>query len=194
KNRPGTLGGATTAIGQHGGDIDAIDIVRTGKGVIVRDVTVACRNEAHGEAIARALELVEGVRVLHVTDRTFLVHLGGKIEVIGRVPVKTRDDLSMVYTPGVARVCLAIRNDPARQWTLTVKRHMVAVVTDGSAVLGLGNIGPAAAQPVMEGKCMIFKAFADLDAFPICLATQDPDEIVQTVRHLAPVFGGINLE
>jgi malate dehydrogenase (oxaloacetate-decarboxylating) len=181
-------------IGQEGGDIDAIDIVRTGAGVTVRDITVACRDEAHGEAIARALEQVGGARVLHVTDRTFLVHLGGKIEVIGRVPVKTRDDLSMVYTPGVARVCLAIRDDPAKQWTLTVKRHMVAVVSDGSAVLGLGNIGPAAAQPVMEGKCMLFKSFGEIDAFPICLATQDPDEIVATVQRIAPVFGGINLE
>jgi malate dehydrogenase (oxaloacetate-decarboxylating) len=129
-----------------------------------------------------------------VTDRTFLVHLGGKLEVVGRMSVKARDDLSMVYTPGVARICRAIQADPAQQWTLTVKRHMVAVVTDGSAVLGLGNIGPAAAQPVMEGKCMIFKAFANLDAFPICLDTQDPDEVVQAVKHLAPVFGGINLE
>jgi malate dehydrogenase (oxaloacetate-decarboxylating) len=181
-------------IGQEGGDIDAIDIVRTGAGVTVRDITVACRDEAHGEAIARALEQVGGARVLHVTDRTSLVHLGGKIEVIGRVPVKTRDDLSMVYTPGVARVCLAIRDDPAKQWTLTVKRHMVAVVSDGSAVLGLGNIGPAAAQPVMEGKCMLFKSLGEIDAFPICLATQDPDEIVATVQRIAPVFGGINLE
>jgi malate dehydrogenase (oxaloacetate-decarboxylating) len=134
------------------------------------------------------------VRVLHVTDRTFLVHLGGKIEVNGRVPVKSRDDLSMVYTPGVGRICLAIRDDPGKQWTLTVKRHMVAVVTDGSAVLGLGNLGPAAAQPVMEGKCMLFKEFGGLDAFPLCLATQDPDEIVRIVQGIAPVFGGINLE
>src|ERR687886_2231009 len=179
--RPGTLGRVTTAIGEAGG-------------VIVRDITVACRDEAHGESIARDLERIEGVRVLHVTDRTFLVHLGGKIDVVGRVPVKTRDDLSMVYTPGVARVCLAIRDDPAKQWNLTVKRRMVAVVSDGSAVLGLGNIGPAAAQPVMEGKCMLFKSFGDVDAFPICLATQDADAIVETVQNIAPVFGGINLE
>src|SRR5919202_352434 len=192
--RPGTLGRVTTAIGEAGGDIDAIDIVRTGGGVIVRDITVACRDEAHVERIARDLERVEGVRVLHVTDRTFLVHLGGKIDVVGRVPVKSRDDLSMVYTPGVARICLAIRDEPAKQWNLTIKRHTVAVVTDGSAVLGLGNVGPAAAQPVMEGKCAIFKAFGDLDAFPICLATQEPDEIVRAVCQLAPVFGGINLE
>jgi malate dehydrogenase (oxaloacetate-decarboxylating) len=193
-SRPGSLGAATMAIGEEGGDIDALDIVRLGGRVVVRDITVACRDEAHGEAIARRLGQLEGVRVLHVTDRTFMVHLGGKIEVTGRVPVKSRDDLSMVYTPGVARVCLAIRDDPAKQWTLTVKRHMVAVVTDGSAVLGLGNIGPAAAQPVMEGKCLLFKGFAGIDAFPICVATQDTDEIVRVVQGIAPVFGGINLE
>jgi malate dehydrogenase (oxaloacetate-decarboxylating) len=183
-----------TAIGEEGGDIGAIDIVRVGGGKMIRDLTVAARDEAHAQAIVDRVSTLDGVAVLHVTDRTFLVHLGGKIEVVGRIPVKGRDDLSMVYTPGVARICQTIYKDPAQQWTLTVKRHMVAVVTDGSAVLGLGNIGPAAAQPVMEGKCMIFKAFANLDAFPICLASQDPDEIVQAVRLLAPVFGGINLE
>jgi malate dehydrogenase (oxaloacetate-decarboxylating) len=193
-DRPGTLGRVTTAIGEEGGDIGAIDIVRVGGGRMVRDLTVAARDEAHADAIVQRVRSVEGVTVLHVTDRTFLVHLGGKIEVRSRVPVKGRDDLSMIYTPGVARICLAIHDDPANQWTLTIKRHTVAVVTDGSAVLGLGNIGPAAAQPVMEGKCIIFKTFADLDAFPICLSTQDPDEIVQAVRYLAPVFGGINLE
>jgi malate dehydrogenase (oxaloacetate-decarboxylating) len=193
-NRPGTLGRVTTAIGEEGGDIGAIDVVRVGGGKMIRDLTVAARDEAHAQAIVDRVNTLEGVAILHVTDRTFLVHLGGKIEVVGRTPVKGRDDLSMVYTPGVARICQAIQENPAQQWTLTVKRHMVAVVTDGSAVLGLGNIGPAAAQPVMEGKCMIFKAFADLDAFPICLASQDPDEIVQAVRLLAPVFGGINLE
>jgi malate dehydrogenase (oxaloacetate-decarboxylating) len=193
-NRPGTLGRLTTAIGEEGGDIGAIDIVRVGGSRMVRDLTVAARDEAHAEAIVERVKALDGVSVLHVTDRTFLVHLGGKIEVVGRIPVKGRDDLSMVYTPGVARICQAIQRDPAQQWTLTVKRHMIAVVTDGSAVLGLGNIGPAAAQPVMEGKCMIFKAFAGLDAFPICLATQDADQIVEAVRYLAPVFGGINLE
>ena len=193
-NRPGTLGRVTTAIGEEGGDIGAIDIVRAGGGKMLRDITVAARDEAHAQSIVERVRSLDGVNVLHVTDRTFLVHLGGKIEVVGRIPVKGRDDLSMVYTPGVARICQAIAQDPSQQWTLTVKRHTVAVVTDGSAVLGLGNIGPAAAQPVMEGKCMIFKAFANLDAFPICLATQDPDEIVQAVQHLAPVFGGINLE
>jgi malate dehydrogenase (oxaloacetate-decarboxylating) len=193
-NRPGTLGRVATAIGEEGGDIGALDIVRAGGGKMVRDLTVAARDEAHADAIVQRIRTLDGVDVLHVTDRTFLVHLGGKIEVKSRVPVKGRDDLSMIYTPGVARICLAIRDDPASQWNLTIKRHTVAVVTDGSAVLGLGNIGPAAAQPVMEGKCIIFKTFGDLDAFPICLATQDPDEIVQAVRVLAPVFGGINLE
>ena len=194
QNIPGMLGRVTMAIGNEGGDIGAIDIVNVGGGAMVRDITVAARDEAHGQAIVVALEKVEGVRVVNVSDRTFLIHLGGKIEVTGRVPVKTRDDLSMVYTPGVARVCMAIYEDPSKQWALTVKRHMIAVVTDGSAVLGLGNIGPAAAQPVMEGKCLIFKGFADVDAFPICLATQDSDEIVETVQRIAPVFGGINLE
>jgi malate dehydrogenase (oxaloacetate-decarboxylating) len=193
-DRPGTLGRVTTAIGEEGGDIGAIDIVRVGSGRMVRDLTVAARDDAHADAIVQRVRTLEGVKVLHVTDRTFLVHLGGKIQVQSRVPVKSRDDLSMIYTPGVARISLAIRDDPTNQWNLTIKRHTVAVVTDGSAVLGLGNIGPAAAQPVMEGKCIIFKTFADLDAFPICLATQDPDEIVQAVRYLAPVFGGINLE
>jgi malate dehydrogenase (oxaloacetate-decarboxylating) len=193
-NRPGTLGRVTTAIGQAGGDMGAIDIVRAGGGTMVRDLTVAARDEAHADTIVQVVRALEGVNVVNVADRTFLLHLGGKIEVNSRVPVKGRDDLSMIYTPGVARVCLAIRDDPAAQWNLTVKRHMVAVVTDGSAVLGLGNIGAAAAQPVMEGKCIIFKTFGGVDAFPICLATQDPDEIIQAVRHLAPVFGGINLE
>jgi malate dehydrogenase (oxaloacetate-decarboxylating) len=193
-DRPGNLGRVTTAIGEEGGDLGAIDIVRVAGGKMVRDLTVAARDEAHAEAIVTRVRGLDGVNVVHITDRTFLVHLGGKIEIHPRMPVKGRDDLSMIYTPGVARVCVAIRDNPASQWTLTIKRHTVAVVTDGSAVLGLGNIGPAAAQPVMEGKCAIFKAFGELDAFPICLATQDPDEIVRSVCQLAPVFGGINLE
>ncbi len=193
-NLPGMLGRVTTAIGQEGGDIGGIDIVSAGSGKMVRDLTVAARDEAHGASIVERLNRIEGVRIVNVSDRTFLIHQGGKIEVVGRVPVKTRDDLSMVYTPGVARVCMAIKEDPAKQWALTVKRHTIAVVTDGSAVLGLGNIGAAAAQPVMEGKCMIFKEFANIDAFPICLSTQDPDEIVRAVQAIAPVFGGINLE
>jgi malate dehydrogenase (oxaloacetate-decarboxylating) len=193
-SRPGTLGRVTTAIGEAGGDIGALDIVTVGRGTVVRDITVDARDDPHTAAIVQALNALDGVRVLDVSDRTFRLHRGGKIEVIGRVPVKTRDDLSMVYTPGVGRVCMAIHEDPARQWELTVKGRLVAVVTDGSAVLGLGNIGPAAAQPVMEGKCMLFKTFANVDAVPICLATQDADEIVETVQRIAPAFGGINLE
>ncbi|MFN8534472.1 MAG: malic enzyme-like NAD(P)-binding protein [Dehalococcoidia bacterium] len=193
-NLPGMLGQMTTAIGEEHGDIGAIDIVHVHAGVMTRDITVACRDEAHGEAIVKRLGEISGVHIRNVSDRTFLVHLGGKIEVVGKVAVKTRDDLSMVYTPGVARVCNAIKDDPTKMWALTIKKNTVAVVTDGTAVLGLGNIGPGAAAPVMEGKAMIFKAFADVDAFPICLDTQDPDEIVETVRRIAPIFGGINLE
>ena len=191
---PGTLGRITSAIGEVGGVIGAIDLVSVGSGENVRDITVAARDKAHEEAIVDAMSAVEGIRVLHVSDRTFQVHLGGKIDVTPRFPVKTRDDLSMVYTPGVARVCLAIHDDPAKHWSLTVKGHTIAVVSDGTAVLGLGDIGPAGAQPVMEGKSMIFKSFAGIDAFPICLDTKDPDEIVATVQRIAPVFGGINLE
>ncbi|MCL6647462.1 MAG: NAD-dependent malic enzyme [Chloroflexi bacterium] len=193
-NHPGMLGQVTTAIGEEGGDIGAVDLIGVQGGIITRDITVACRDEAHGDAIVRRLSAVPGVHVRAVSDRTFLVHLGGKIEVVPKTPVKTRDDLSMVYTPGVARVCTAIAADPAKAWALTIKKNTVAVVSDGTAVLGLGDIGPLAAAPVMEGKAMIFKAFAGVDAFPICLATKDPDEIVATVQRIAPIFGGINLE
>src|SRR5256884_5161684 len=193
-NRPGTLGLVTTAIGDAGGDIGALDIAGMARGRVERIITVDARDEAHADAIVRRLRTLDGVRVLEVSDRTFSVHQGGKIEVTNRVAVKTRDDLSMVYTPGVGRVCMAIHAEPDRQWDLTVKRRMVAVVSDGSAVLGLGNIGAAASQPVMEGKCMLFKTFGGVDAFPLCLATQDADEIVETVQRIAPVFGGINLE
>ena len=192
-NQPGMLGQVVTAIAEEGGDVGAIDIVRAGGGKMVRDITVGARDEAHAEAIVSHVREVGGVNVLHVTDRTFLIHLGGKLTVEGKSPVKGREDLSMIYAPGVARVSLAIHADPIKQWTLTVKRHTIAVVTDGSAVMALGNLGPAPAQPVMEGKCMIFKAFADLDAFPICLDTQSTDEIVQALKHIAPVFGGIAL-
>jgi malate dehydrogenase (oxaloacetate-decarboxylating) len=193
-SRPGALGRIATAIGEEGGTIGAIDIVSVGGGKTVRDITVAASHEDHEHAIVARLNRLEESRVIRVLDRTFLAHLGGKIEVNGRLPVKTRDDLSMVYTPGVGRVCMAIAAEPERQWALTAKRHLVAVVTDGTAVLGLGDIGPAAAQPVMEGKCVLFKTFGGVDAFPICLDTKDPDEIVATVQRIAPVFGGINLE
>jgi malate dehydrogenase (oxaloacetate-decarboxylating) len=193
-NKPGMLGRLASLIGREGGDIGAIDIVRADRRVMVRDITINARDDAHGQAIVRSLRTLPGIRVVHVSDRTFLMHLGGKIEVQSRFPIKTRDDLSMVYTPGVARVCNAIAADPAKAWALTIKRNTVAIVSDGTAVLGLGNIGPAAAMPVMEGKAMLFKEFAGVDAFPLCLATTDPDAIVETVANLSPGFGGINLE
>jgi malate dehydrogenase (oxaloacetate-decarboxylating) len=194
QNRPGMLGRVASAIGKAGGDIGAVDIAGFGAGTITRDFTVNARDEAHEQVIAKAVGKLPGVRVTSVSDRTFLAHLGGKIEVKSKAPIKNRSDLSMVYTPGVARVCMAIHKDPAAAHRLTIKKNMVAVVTDGSAVLGLGNIGPRAALPVMEGKAALFKEFADVDAFPICLDTQDPDEIVRTVKLIAPAFGGINLE
>src|SRR5438477_274607 len=162
--------------------------------MMVRDITVAAHDEPHARRIQERVGGLPGVKVVNVSDRTFLLHLGGKIEVVSRVPVKTRDDLSMVYTPGVARVCLAIAEEPDKAWNLTIRKNTVAVVSDGSAVLGLGNIGPLAALPVMEGKCMLFKEFGGVDAFPLCLATQDVDEIVETVARVAPSFGGVNLE
>jgi len=160
----------------------------------VRDVTVACADAAHGDAVVTSVRALDGVSVLSVSDRTFLLHLGGKIEVVSKVPIKTRDDLSMAYTPGVARVSLAIRDDPEKAWTLTIKSNTVAVVSDGSAVLGLGDVGPGAAMPVMEGKAVLFKELAGVDAFPLCIATQDVDAIVAFVTAAAPTFGGTNLE
>lgn len=194
ENRPGMFGRLATAIGEESGNLGAIDIVSVSSSVLVRDITINAHDEVHAQRIIDRVNSMDGVQVVHVSDRTFLMHLGGKIEMRSKVPVKTRDDLSMAYTPGVARICIAIAEDPAKAWNLTIKRNTVAVVSDGSAVLGLGNIGPLAAMPVMEGKCMLFKEFAGLDAFPICLDTQDPDEIIETVARLAPVFGGINLE
>jgi malate dehydrogenase (oxaloacetate-decarboxylating) len=191
---PGTFARFAAAIGEAGASLGAIDIVRVERGTKVRDVTVLAADAAHLDRVVESVQGVAGVEILHVSDRTFLMHLGGKIEVVPRAPVKTRDDLSMAYTPGVARVSLAIAEDPQKVWSLTTKQHMVAVVTDGSAVLGLGDIGPEAALPVMEGKAMLFKEFGGVDAFPIALATRDPDEIVATVKAIAPGFGGINLE
>ncbi len=194
QNRIGMLGRVTSAIGKAGGDIGAVDIAGFGKDTVIRDITVSARDEDHEKLIAAAVGKLPGVRVVNVSDRTFLAHLGGKIEVRSKSPIKTRSDLSMVYTPGVARVCMAIHEDPGKAHQLTIKKNTVAVITDGSAVLGLGNIGPAAAMPVMEGKAALFKEFAGVDAFPICLDTQDPDEIVRTAKIIAPGFGGINLE
>jgi malate dehydrogenase (oxaloacetate-decarboxylating) len=193
-NRPGMLGRVAMAIGDAGGDIGAVDLVESSRDRIVRDITINSRNSDHGQQIVNRLKRVAGVRVVNTSDRTFLMHLGGKIEVRNKVPIRTRDDLSMAYTPGVARVCMAIRDDRQRAFALTIKQNTVAVVTDGTAVLGLGDIGPEAALPVMEGKAMLFKEFAGVDAFPICLATKDPDKIVETVKYLAPAFGGVNLE
>ena len=191
---PGTFGRLAAAIGEAGGLLDAIDLVRVEGGEKVRDVTVLADNAEHMDAIAEAVRAVPGIWLEHVSDRTFLMHLGGKIEVTPKTPVKTRDDLSMAYTPGVARVSSAIAEDEAKVWTLTIKANTVAVVTDGTAVLGLGDVGPEAALPVMEGKAMLFKEFAGIDAVPICLDTTDPDEIVAAVKAIAPAFGGINLE
>jgi malate dehydrogenase (oxaloacetate-decarboxylating) len=193
-NRPGMLGKVTSAIGKAGGDIGAIDLVEIGKNTIARDLTFKARDERHAQQVVEKIRAVEGVKVINASDRTFLMHLGGKIEVRGKMSVKTRDDLSMAYTPGVARVCMAIHDDPEKAYTLTIKQNCVAVVSDGSAVLGLGDIGPNGAQPVMEGKALLFKELAGVDAFPLCLATKDVDEIVAIVKAISPVFGGINLE
>ncbi|MBX6394422.1 MAG: NAD-dependent malic enzyme [Alicyclobacillaceae bacterium] len=194
ENSTSTFGRLATTIGNAGGDIIAVDLISAGKQTVVRDITVNVYDQAHGKKLVAALGALPGVKVINVSDRTFLMHLGGKVEVNPRVPVKNRDDLSMVYTPGVARVCEAIREDPHKVFQLTIKRNTVAVVTDGTAVLGLGDIGAAAALPVMEGKAMLFKQFAGVDAFPICLDTKDPDAIIEIVKAIAPAFGGINLE
>jgi malate dehydrogenase (oxaloacetate-decarboxylating) len=183
-----------SAIGEAGGDIIAVDVIHVGKESVIRDITVNVHNEAHRTRVEESLAKREGIKVINVSDRTFLVHLGGKIEIRAKTPVKNRDDLSRVYTPGVAKVCTAIHEDPSKAFQLTIKRNTVAVVSDGTAVLGLGDIGPEAAMPVMEGKAMLFKQFGDVDAFPICLNTKDTDEIVNIVKAIAPGFGGINLE
>src|SRR4051794_30028733 len=182
------------AIAAAAGMLGAIDLVRVERDAVVRDLTVAVGDSEHAEAVVRAVRALEGVTVDSVSDRTFLLHKGGKIEVRPKLPIKTRDDLSMAYTPGVGRVSTAIFEDPSKAWTLTIKGNTVAVVSDGTAVLGLGDIGPAAAMPVMEGKAMLFKEFAGIDAFPLCVDTKDVDEIVTFVKQAAPAFGGINLE
>jgi malate dehydrogenase (oxaloacetate-decarboxylating) len=191
---PGQLGRITSAIGEADGLIGAVDIVNVLREHIIRDITVNAKDAAHADRIVEAVKAFTDVEVVSVSDRTFLLHLGGKIEVHSKVSIKTRDDLSMTYTPGVARVCQAIYADPEKSFALTIRRNTVAVVTDGSAVLGLGNIGARAAMPVMEGKAMLFKEFGGVDAFPISLDTQDVDEIVRACVLIAPSFGGINLE
>src|SRR3954471_2361839 len=191
---PGAFAQVAGAIGQQGAILGAIDLVRVDGRGVTRDVTCACVDAAHGERVVNAVKALEGVNVVSVSDRTFLMHKGGKIEITPKIAIKTRDDLSMAYTPGVARVSSAIHDDPESAWALTIKGNTVAVVSDGSAVLGLGNIGPAAAMPVMEGKAMLFKELAGVDAFPLCVNTTDVDEIVKLVEQVAPTFGGINLE
>ena len=184
----------TTIVTNQDASITAIDVVESLHDSVVVDVTCDTINSEHAERISAAIEKNPSLKVRKVSDRTFLLHLGGKLEIQSKVPLKTRDDLSRAYTPGVARICTAIANDKSDARRLTIKRNTVAVVTDGSAVLGLGNIGPEAALPVMEGKAALFKRFADVDAWPVCLDTQDVDEIIRTVQLIAPVYGGINLE
>jgi len=191
---PTAIGRVTTAVGHAGGVVVALDMVDPSSETVTLDLTVNAGDAGHAEAIAAAVGALDGVEVHKVSDRTFLLHLGGKLEVNPTVPLRTRDDLSMAYTPGVARVCMAIYENPEDAWRLTIKGNTVAIVTDGTAVLGLGDIGPEAAMPVMEGKAALFKHFAGVDGWPICLATKDTDEIVNIVKAIAPGFGGINLE
>ena len=194
ENQPGLFARAVTTIAEAGGNIGAIDIVRYEKGFIIRDVTVVSTGPEQAEAISEGLNKVDGMTIMHSSDRVFVMHLGGKIEVCSKAPLKSRDDLSMAYTPGVARVCMAIHDDVEKAHNLTIKKNTVAIVSDGTAVLGLGDIGPEAAMPVMEGKAMLFKEFGNVDGFPICLNTKDTEEIINTVKAISPGFGGINLE
>ena len=191
---PGMLGKVASAIGDAGGTIGAVDLVQVEGAHTIRDITVETADASDWPRLTEAVNAITGARVLDTTDRTFMMHVGGKIEIANKHPLKTREDLSMAYTPGVARVCSAIYRDPDKAFQYTIKRNTVAVVSDGTAVLGLGDIGPRAAMPVMEGKAMLFKEFAGVDAFPICLDTRDPEEIVGIVKAISPGFGGINLE
>ena len=193
-NRPGLLGEVASAIGATGGSIGAIDTPEITAESVTRDISIAVSDDQHGKRVVEAVKGVGDVRVINVSNPIFLAHLGGKIEIAVKKPLKTRMDLSTFYTPGVAEVSLAIHDDPQKAYSLTMKGNTVAVVTDGTAVLGLGDIGPAAALPVMEGKAMLFKEFGGVDALPICLATKDPNRIVETVKYISPAFGGINLE
>jgi malate dehydrogenase (oxaloacetate-decarboxylating) len=188
------LSSAIRALAEAGGNMGQIDLIQRTHKISVRDITVDASSSEHAEQLVGVLKAIPEVRFLDVRDRTFNLHRGGKIGIQSKIEVKGQDDLAMVYTPGVGRVCNAIAENKQKVYDYTIKCNTIAVVTDGSAVLGLGNIGPEAAMPVMEGKAMLFKEFAGLDAFPICLATQDVDEIVKTVKYLAPTFGGVNLE
>ncbi|MBI4057525.1 MAG: NAD-dependent malic enzyme, partial [Elusimicrobia bacterium] len=191
---PGAFHHILSIIRKWGGTLGSVDHVASENGFKIRDVIILSSDQKHSENVIRKINKIKGVRVVNVSDRTFLMHLGGKIEVIPRVSVKTRDDLSMIYTPGVGRVSMALAKDPSQAWNLTIKKNTVAIVSDGTSVLGLGDIGPIAALPVMEGKAVLFKAFAGVDAFPLCLDTKDTQEIIETVCRIAPVFGAINLE
>lgn len=193
-NQAGMLAHVTQAIGSAGGSIGQIDLIEQNRKELIRDISVDAFSSEHAETIVKAVKALSEIKVVNVYDRTFTLHRGGKISVQSKIPLKNQGDLAMAYTPGVGRICTAIAEDPEKVYSLTAKGNMVAIVTDGSAVLGLGNLGAAGALPVMEGKAMLFKEFAGVDAFPICLATQDTDEIVQTVKNIAPVFGGVNLE
>jgi malate dehydrogenase (oxaloacetate-decarboxylating) len=193
-NRPGMLASVTKAVSTLGGNMGQIDLIEQTREISTRDITVDAASAEHAEAIVEAVRVLPDIKVITVYDRTFTLHRSGKITVQSKLPLRGQADLAMAYTPGVGRICKAIAQEPERVYELTIKQNMVAIVSDGSAVLGLGNLGPEAALPVMEGKAMLFKEFAGVDAFPICLATQDTDEIVETVKRISPVFGGINLE
>ena len=193
-NEPGMLGRIAIAIGEAGGNISGLRGFDVKTATLDEDLVVNCSSVAHQEQVRTAVEGIEGIDILEFEDRTFHMHEGGKIEVLPLAPVRDIEDLSMAYTPGVARVCMEIAKNPEAAHRYTIKRNTVAIVSDGTAVLGLGDIGPEAAMPVMEGKALLFKHFAGVDAFPICLATTDPEEIIETVKRLAPTFGGINLE
>jgi malate dehydrogenase (oxaloacetate-decarboxylating) len=193
-NYAGMLARVVNTIGEAGGNIGDVDVVRRDRTSVVRSINIDAASQEHADAMVQALKDQPEIQVLSVEDRTFALHQGGKLITMSKLPLQGQDELAMAYTPGVGRICMAIAQEPERVYELTIKKSTVAVVTDGSAVLGLGNIGPEAALPVMEGKALLFREFGQLNAFPVCLATQDVDEIVETVKRLAPVFGGINLE
>lgn len=193
-NRAGMLASVTGAIASVGGNLDQITLVERTRQTVTREITVDAASTEHAEKIVQAIKELSDIKLIDVYDRTFNLHRSGKITIESKIPLKSQGDLAMAYTPGVGRICMAIARDPEQVHNLTIKQNTVAIVTDGSAVLGLGNLGAAASLPVMEGKAMLFKEFAGIDAFPICLNTQDTDQIVETVKNIAPVFGGVNLE
>ena len=193
-NRTGMMAEITQAIASVGGNLGQIDLISSDRSSMTRDITVDAASSEHALQIAEAVKTLSNIKLLNLYDRTFYIHRGGKIHIENNIPIESQADLAMAYTPGVGRICREIHDKPEQVYNLTIKHNTVAIVTDGSAVLGLGNLGPEASLPVMEGKAMLLKGFAGVDAFPICLDTQDTDEIIQTVKNLAPVFGGVNLE